>query len=124
MDKIENFKSFVKTKPFLAYKVHSGLTSWQKLYEIYDVYGESHEIFTNGEKQKETTNTEKQAEQPTASNTNYKAGISSVLKAVQDIDIDKLSDNLNSFKKIFSLFGTTKATTVENSGKTYKRFED
>jgi hypothetical protein len=129
MDKIDSFKNFVKTKPYLAYKVHSGLTSWQKLYEIYDVYGENHEIFSSGEKAKEEppkveTKNEPPVTEKVSPNQTAKIGIASILKTIQDIDVDKFSENLNSVKKIFTLFERPKSTTVENPPKTYKRFED
>ena len=45
MDKKEEFKTFIKDKEFLIDKVNNGETTWQKLYEIYDLYGESAAIF-------------------------------------------------------------------------------
>ena len=38
MANINEFKEFVKTKPFLLEKVRKGDTTWQKLYESYDLY--------------------------------------------------------------------------------------
>lgn len=40
MEKKEEFKNFVKTKPELIDYVKSGEMTWQKFYEIYDLYGE------------------------------------------------------------------------------------
>ena len=40
MDKKDSFKLFAKTHPELISSVKSGEASWQKLYEIYDIYGE------------------------------------------------------------------------------------
>ena len=37
MDKKENFKEFVKTRPNLINKAKNKETSWQDLYEIYDL---------------------------------------------------------------------------------------
>ena len=45
MDKLEEFKKFVKTKPFLATEVKNGNFTWQVLYETYDIFGEDHEFF-------------------------------------------------------------------------------
>ena len=41
----ENFKSFVKKNPKLVKYVKNGESSWQKFYEIYDLYGESDEAW-------------------------------------------------------------------------------
>ena len=35
----ETFKTFAKQHPELAKTVLNGTTTWQKLYEIYDIYG-------------------------------------------------------------------------------------
>lgn len=41
----ETFKSFAKVHPELAKSVLTGKTSWQKLYELYDIYGENNSIW-------------------------------------------------------------------------------
>ena len=45
MDKMEEFKKFAASKPFLKKKVENKETSWQELYERYDIYGENDDIF-------------------------------------------------------------------------------
>ena len=45
MDKLEEFKLFIKDKHFLAEKVKNGTYSWQTLYETYDMFGKEHEFF-------------------------------------------------------------------------------
>lgn len=50
----ESFKAFVKTKPELARMVTEGKTSWQKLYETYDLYGQNNDVW------QELTNTRKE----------------------------------------------------------------
>ena len=41
----EDFKAFVRTKPELANYVTSGDMTWQKFYELYDIYGEDNTIW-------------------------------------------------------------------------------
>lgn len=41
MDKREEFKEFVKDKPELIEYVKNNEMTWQKFYEIYDLYGSS-----------------------------------------------------------------------------------
>ena len=36
----DNFKKFVKQNPILLKHVQSGKMTWQKFYEMYDMYGE------------------------------------------------------------------------------------
>jgi len=41
----ETFKRFVRSHPSLVSKVNEGTTTWQKLYEMYDLYGENHSVW-------------------------------------------------------------------------------
>ena len=41
----QEFKTFVKGKPELASYVLNGRYSWQQFYEIWDLYGEDHNIW-------------------------------------------------------------------------------
>ena len=43
--KNEAFKKFVRTKPELIKYVQSGQMTWQKFYELYDLYGEDEKIW-------------------------------------------------------------------------------
>ena len=40
MDKKDAFREFIRSKPYLVTKVKNKETSWQDLYEVYDLYGE------------------------------------------------------------------------------------
>jgi hypothetical protein len=39
MSKLDDFKSFVASKPELSSYVKNGQMTWQKFYELYDLYG-------------------------------------------------------------------------------------
>ncbi len=45
MSKKEEFKEFVKKNPKLVKYVRNGEGSWQKFYEIYDLYGENEDAW-------------------------------------------------------------------------------
>ncbi len=45
MDKKEEFKKFVKTKPELIDFIKNGDMSWQKFYELYDLYGDDRNVW-------------------------------------------------------------------------------
>ena len=45
MTNIDNFKSFVKKNPKLITFVKNGSMSWQKFYELYDLYGEDNNVW-------------------------------------------------------------------------------
>ncbi|MBR3890684.1 MAG: hypothetical protein IKJ30_01255 [Bacilli bacterium] len=88
MNKKEEFKRFIKDKEFLIDKVNKGETSWQKLYEIYDLYGENASIFK--EEVKEETRENK---------------TNNLLKAFEDIDVNKINENLEGVRKILAVLG-------------------
>lgn len=41
----EEFKSFVKSNPQLVSHVNYGQMTWQKFYEMYELYGDQHEVW-------------------------------------------------------------------------------
>ncbi|MBR2678131.1 MAG: hypothetical protein IKE63_01815 [Bacilli bacterium] len=43
----ETFKMFARKNPSLATNVINGKTSWQQLYELYEIYGEDNKIWNN-----------------------------------------------------------------------------
>ncbi len=43
----ETFKIFARSHPELATKVINNTTSWQKLYELYEIYGEDNKIWND-----------------------------------------------------------------------------
>ncbi|MDE5587479.1 MAG: YlbD family protein, partial [Bacilli bacterium] len=43
----ETFKRFVRSHPNLVSHVNRGETTWQKLYEMYDLYGENNSIWNS-----------------------------------------------------------------------------
>jgi len=45
----DKFKTFVKTHPSLASYVNNGNMTWQKFYEMYNLYGEENDIWKNYE---------------------------------------------------------------------------
>ena len=47
MDKKEEFKSFVRKHPKLVTYIKDGKTTWQKFYEMFDLYGEDSEVWND-----------------------------------------------------------------------------
>ncbi len=45
MEKKDEFKGFAKKHPELIQAVSDGSMTWQKFYEIYDIYGEDEEVW-------------------------------------------------------------------------------
>ena len=95
MTKIDNFKSFVRRNPNLITYVREKNTSWQELYELYDLYGEDPTIWN-----KYLNKEEKRGEE--SSNNNP---LNNILTMAKNIDTDKLQDGLSSIQKAVDLFG-------------------
>ena len=119
MEKLDEFKTFIKNKTFLIDKVHSNEISWQKLYETYDLYGPEHELFKEVVAQKNT------------SSLLTKEGINTAINAFKKVDLDKVSNSLDSIKKVVTTIQEiTKSDTITQDlpeymkKSTFRRYND
>ena len=85
MTKIEDFKKFVSYHPEFIEYVKNDKTSWQKLYELYDIYGEKESIWKKYLESKDSVN------------------IKGILSSLKNINLDSLEDNINNIQKAVSL---------------------
>ena len=122
MNKLEEFKTLVKNNPRLIDKVQSSEYSWQQLYETYDIYGESHPLFSNRPKNEKVLKKEPSQDY-----------INKTISLFKNIDMDKISENLQSLKKVIGAIGEitslndTKSDTQTSSfpkKNNYKRYND
>ncbi len=81
----EKFKEFVRLNPSFSSYVNSGKTTWQKLYELYDMYGESSTIWDEFRK----------AEEVKQSGFN----LGNIVNSIKGINLDALGENLNNIQK-------------------------
>ena len=120
MSKLNEFKEFIKENSFLIDKVHNKEVSWQKLYETYDLHGPTHELFN------------KEINKKSNQNILSKEGLTNALNLFKDIDLDKLSNGLDSLKKVVgTIQEITKPdiSTTENipeyiKKSTFRRYND
>lgn len=101
MDKKESFKTFAKNHPELVNSIKSGDTSWQKLYEIYDIYGEDDRAWNN------------YFNKGSSSSTNF----SNITDIVKNIDMDSVQKHINTAQKALGLVQelTGKSTGVSST---------
>lgn len=122
MTNIDNFKSFVKKNPNLITYVRNGSMSWQKFYELYDLYGEEETVWKDYLVKEEVGEVKKSIN---ASSSTF----SNILEMAKNIDTDKLQDGITSIQKAISLFGDMMVknktdTTTYAPRPIYRKFDD
>ena len=126
MASFEEFKKFIKDKPYLKDKVKKGKTTWQDLFERYDLYGEDDEIF---KKEEPEIKNEENKQDEELEKENKDDMFSSFFNMLSGIDVDKISEGLNGMKKILNILQEVTATDevgsfTRRSQKPYKRDDD
>ncbi len=116
MDKKEQFKTFVKKNPSLINFVNNNEMTWQKFYEMFDMYGESNEVWDKYIKVVAAT---------TAATT---FGLTDVLGFLKNMNLDSVQEGLNSVQRVIGVFGEMgKKEEKKEEYKPrpiYKQFED
>lgn len=79
----EDFKNFIKTKPELSNYVNNGEMTWQKFYELYDLYGEDEKVWSQYQSKKETRK---------------------ITDIIGNIDVDSLQKHIENAQKALSFF--------------------
>lgn len=109
----EEFKTFVKKNPKLVKYIKDGSSSWQKFYEIYDMYGEDENVWKEYLGVGVTS-----------------AGIGEVVNIFKNINLDSLQNGVNNIQRVLGVIGdlTNKDTTTKKEEykprPIYKHFED
>lgn len=119
----ETFKLFAKNHPELATQVMSGKTNWQKLYELFEIYGEDSNVWTSFTSTTRSTSTE--------STSTKSASIKDLFNTFKNIDLDSVQKGVTNLQKTIGLLqdigigGTaTKAASSYEPRPMYKYFED
>ncbi len=82
--KQEGFKNFVRTKPELIKFVQNGEMTWQKFYEIYDLYGTDDSVWN-----KYVLSDRSFADE----------SISKITNMVKNVDVDSIKSGINTAQK-------------------------
>ncbi len=116
MSKIDEFKDFVKTNPSLLKYVNNNEMSWQKFYEMFDLYGSDNSVWNKYLNKTEIVESTKAL------------GFIDVLGWLKNLDLDSFQNNINSIQRVVGVLqdlGTneTKKETYKPRP-VYKHFED
>ena len=115
----ELFKEFVKKNPNLIKYVNSNEMTWQKFYELYDMYGEDEKVWNKYLKQ----------EKKDISNLSAATAFTDFVNFLKTVNLDGLQEGINSVQRVLGIFQDF--TKKDNSNKEeykprpiYKHFED
>lgn len=107
MSNLDNFKSFVKENPSLIKHVKNNEMTWQKFYEMYDLYGDSREVW------KDYIGTETTKVATTAASFD-------LINWLKNVDMDSLQENINSVRRVISVLQDLGNNASDGSNSTYK----
>lgn|SRR5574344_1680089 len=118
MDKITQFKEFVRNNPSLVKYVNNNEMSWQKFYEMYDLYGEQNDVWYKYLNKKEIVDDVAKT-----------VGITDVLGWFKNIDLDSFQSNINNIQRVVGVLqdlGSSKDNKASEykPRPIYKHFED
>lgn len=124
----ETFKRFVRTNPILVNYVNKGEVTWQRFYEMYDLYGENHSIWNKYLNQEirtipEQKNTQSDKESTTLADTRVK----DIFNMVKSMDLDTVKKGVDGLQKAVGLlqeFTGVKKQDQYQARPLYKHLED
>lgn len=110
----ENFKTFARLHPELADNVLKDKTTWQKLYELYDIYGENSSVWNK------------------YFNSSNESKITDIVDTIKKVDVKTVQNSIESMQKAIGVLeGLALGSSKTNNGKQnyekrpmYKYFED
>ncbi len=96
----EEFKNFAKMHPELVHYIKSGEATWQKFYEIYDIYGENESAWQD---YFQRTN-------PNTNSYNFK----SITDKIKNIDLSSIQEHIGTAQKALGIVQelTSKGTST------------
>ncbi len=124
----EDFKRFVRSHPELVNYVNKGTMSWQKFYEMYDIYGESNSIWKEYQPTNQTINNTSTSSTTSKNNTVGDTSLKDLFNMVKKIDLDSVRKGAEGLQKAIALVQDfslgSKQTNNYQARPLYKHLED
>lgn len=121
----DDFKRFVRSHPELITYVNSGKMSWQKFYEMYDIYGENNSIWLKYQNQDNNTNDSTTLKKTAA--TVGDTSLKDLFNMVKKIDLESVRKGAEGLQKAIALvqdLGGSKIANNYQARPLYKHLED
>ena len=119
MTKKKEFKEFVKKNPSLVNHVNNNEMTWQKFYELYDMYGNDNNIWDKYINTRESSN---------IASASAGLGLAEAFKWFKNIDLDSVQSGVNNLQKVVDIiqdFGHKNTKKEEYKPRPlYKHFDD
>ncbi len=128
----ESFKDFARLHPSLATSVNNNQTTWQKLYEMYDIYGERSSVWDTFMPTSTAADSVVQATQTTSDSNLKDVTLSDFMNTIKNVDLETVQKGIANIQKTIGLLqdmglgGATKAvsTPTYEPRPMYRYFED
>lgn len=116
----ETFKSFVRSYPELGNSVMDNKTSWQKLYELYELYGEDSNVWDKYIVRKDSS---------LISNNSRESSFTELINMIKKVDLDSVQKGVSNLQKTIGLLqdigiGSKAQEPVYEPRPLYKYFDD
>ncbi len=102
MNKKEEFKNFARLHPELVSYIKNGDMSWQKFYEIYDIYGEEPSAWSSYLSSSNSSMSVNEATQ-------------TITKKLQNIDMNSIQEHIKTAQKALNLVSELTGKTETTS---------
>lgn len=112
MSKKEEFKTFIKNNPGFIKYVNNGEMTWQKFYEMYDLYGEENSVWDDY-----------RGVNKIATVTSF----ADFLAWLKTIDLDSVEEGINNVGKVINVIGDLSKKDIKDTYEPrplYKHFDD
>lgn len=129
----ENFKDFARLHPSLATSVNNNQTTWQKLYEMYDIYGESSSVWDSFLSSSVSKGSDVVSDVRAATSNSAKdVTLSDFMNTIKNVDLETVQKGIANIQKTIGLLqdmglgGASKAVSppAYEPRPMYRYFED